>query len=216
MKFEAPVKESGNNNFFWAKEKTGEKKRVTRKGYSYRVERGTSEKLASYLGWNRVERRTRPWLVRHTRSENVRDGQKCNSKSWSPGDDLEGWIETILFTLSPRFDPPGKIRRFLQEEEEEEEVLSTTDLLLSFSLPPNHSDLRTLVFFSLNNTKERNPLFLLLVSSLEKSFWRNPRSSRQWRYLSRFRRKGGEEIDIIPPRNFPNGATFQTRYDRVK
>lgn len=50
MKFEAPVKESGNSNFFRAKEKTGEKKRVTRKGYSYRVERGTSEKLASYLG----------------------------------------------------------------------------------------------------------------------------------------------------------------------
>lgn len=162
MKFEAPVKESGNNNFFWAKEKTGEKKRVTRKGYSYRVERGTSEKLASYLGWNRVERRTRPWLVRHTRSENVRDGQKCNSKSWSPGDDLEGWIETILFTLSPRFNPPGKIRRFLQEEEEEE-VLSTTGLLLSFSLPPNSIRIYVHSFSFLWTTRKKEIHFFFFL-----------------------------------------------------
>lgn len=77
------------------------------------MERGKISVLLGWARWNRVERRTRPWLVRRTRSENVRDGQSVIRRTVeSRGDDLEGWIETILFTLSPRFNPPGKIRRF--------------------------------------------------------------------------------------------------------
>lgn len=91
------------------------------------------------------------------------------------------------------FNPPAKIRRFLQEEEEEE-VLSTSTSSLFFSSTESFGFTFTLVFFSSNNTKERNPLFLLLllVSSPEKSFRRNPRSSRTMEeYLSRFRGKEG-------------------------
>lgn len=91
------------------------------------------------------------------------------------------------------FNPPAKIRRFFQEEEEEEEVLSTSTSSLFFSSTESFGFTFTLVFFSSNNTKERNPLFLLLlVSSPEKSFRRNPRSSRTMEeYLSRFRGKEG-------------------------
>lgn len=84
-------------------------------------------------------------------------------------------------------------------------------LLLSSSLS-NHSDLRTLVFFSLNNTKEIHFfLFFFFLFLRSRGVFEEIHPHPDNGYLSRFR-----EIDIIPPTSFPNGGTFQTRYDRVK
>lgn len=94
----------------------------------------------------------------------------------------------------------------------EEEVLSTTSsLFLSFE---SFGFTYTLVFFSLNNTKEIHFFlffffFFLFLRSRGVSEEIHPHPDNG--YLSRFR-----EIDIIPPTSFPNGGTFQTRYDRVK